>query len=50
MVPLPPGINPDAPELFGFWTYELRIGHKLIWSTAQARFGRPLRSDAAAGK
>ncbi len=42
MVPLPPGLNPDAPELFGFWTYELRIGHKLIWSTAQARFGRPL--------
>ncbi len=42
MVPLPPGFDPDAPELFGFWTYELRVGHKLIWSTAQARFGRPL--------
>jgi hypothetical protein len=42
MVPLPPGVAPDAPELFGFWTYELRIGHKAIWSTAQARFGRPL--------
>jgi hypothetical protein len=42
MVPLPPGLDPDAPELFGFWTYELRIGHKLIWSTAQARFGRAL--------
>jgi hypothetical protein len=42
IVPLPPGIAPDAPELFGFWTYELRIGHKTIWSTAQARFGRPL--------
>jgi hypothetical protein len=42
IVPLPPGIDPEAPELFGFWTYELRIGHRLLWSTAQARFGRPL--------
>ena len=42
IVPLPPGLATDAPELFGFWTYELRIGHKAIWSTAQARFGRPL--------
>jgi hypothetical protein len=33
--------------LFGFWTYELRVGHTGTglpnWSTAQARFGRPLR-------
>ena len=42
-LPLPPGIAPDAPELFGFWTYEIRVGHKGAWSTAQARFGRPLR-------
>ncbi|MDQ6916328.1 MAG: DUF2163 domain-containing protein [Pseudomonadota bacterium] len=42
IVPLPPGIDSDMPELFGFWTYELRIGHHAIWSTAQARFGRPL--------
>ena len=42
ILPLPPGIDPDAPEVFGFWTYELRVGHKLIWSTCQARFGRPL--------
>jgi hypothetical protein len=42
VLPLPPGIEPDAPELFGFWTYELRVGHKALWSTAQARFGRPL--------
>lgn len=43
VMPLPPGVAPDAPELFGFWTYEIRIGHKDVWSTAQARFGRPLR-------
>jgi hypothetical protein len=50
MVPLPPGMSQDSPELFGFWTYELRVGHYLdphthepVWSTAQARFGRPLR-------
>jgi hypothetical protein len=42
IVPLPPAIAPEAPELFGFWTYELRVGHHKIWSTAQARFGRPL--------
>ena len=43
VMPLPPGVAQDALELFGFWTYEIRIGHKTIWSTAQARFGRPLR-------
>lgn len=42
IVPLPPGVAEDSPELFGFWSYELRIGHKAIWSTARARFGRPL--------
>jgi hypothetical protein len=50
LLPLPPGTTEDSPELFGFWTYELRVGHYLdpntqqpVWSTAQARFGRPLR-------
>jgi len=42
IVPLPPGVSANALELFGFWTYELRLGHK-TWSTAQARFGRPLQ-------
>jgi hypothetical protein len=42
IVPLPPAVDEDAAELFGFWTYELRIGHRDVWSTAQARFGRPL--------
>jgi hypothetical protein len=42
-VPLPPGTTPDDPELFGFYTYELRVGHNIGWSTAQGRFGRPLR-------
>jgi len=42
LVPLPSGISPSALDLFGFWTYELRCGH-LQWSTAQGRFGRPLR-------
>jgi len=44
LVPLPPGLNADSPELFGFFTYELRVGHEKIWSTAQGRFGRPLRA------
>ena len=49
LLPLPPGIDPSDTDLFGFYTYELRIGHAgkpsdgLSWSTAQARFGRPLR-------
>lgn len=44
IVPLPPGLSVDSPELFGMFTYELRLGHARIWSTAQGRFGRPLRS------
>ena len=44
LVPLPPGISPDSGELFGFFTYELRVGHSRIWSTAQGRWGRPLRT------
>ncbi|MES2425993.1 MAG: hypothetical protein V4560_03435 [Bacteroidota bacterium] len=50
LLPLPPGLNPSSAELFGFFTYEFRIGHMFwsdrddnLWSTAQARFGRPLR-------
>ena len=42
-VPLPPGLSPESPELFGFFTYELRVGHHDGWSTAQARFGPALR-------
>lgn len=50
-LPLPPGISEENLELFGFWTYEFRVGHRSIfdqpvaglWSTAHARFGRPLR-------
>jgi hypothetical protein len=44
LVPLPPGMHASSAELFGFLTYELRVGHKKGWSTAQARFGRPLRT------
>ncbi len=44
LVPLPAGVNIDSPELFGMFTYELRVGHAEIWSTAQGRFGRALRS------
>jgi hypothetical protein len=50
LLPLPPGIAPDARELFGFWTYEIRCGHTgddlEHWSTAQGRFGRQLRVTA----
>ncbi len=43
MVPLPPGLPEDAPEMFGFFTYEFRVGHNQGWSTAQGRFGSALR-------
>jgi hypothetical protein len=44
LIPLPPGLHAESNELFGFFTYELRVGHDKIWSTAQGRFGRPLRT------
>ncbi len=53
LLPLPPGLHAESPELFGFFTYEFRMGHghwsneedgkENLWSTAQGRFGRPLR-------
>jgi hypothetical protein len=44
LVPLPPGLHTASAELFGFFTYELRVGHKIGWSTAQGRFGSALRT------
>ena len=44
LVPLPPGLHADSLELFGFFTYEFRVAHKIPWCTAQARFGRQLRN------
>ena len=43
LLPRPPGLSDDARELFGFFCYELRLGHVRGWSTARARFGPPLR-------
>ncbi len=42
-LPLPSGLAIDAPELFGMFVYEFRVGHQQKWSTAQGRFGPPLR-------
>lgn len=48
LVPLPPNTDPNSPELFSFFTYEVRVGHDRgpardpLWSTAQGRFGEPL--------
>ena len=54
LLPLPPSINGDSPEMFGFFAYEFRVGHfreqnlpqqsDMAWSTAQGRFGRSLRA------
>ncbi len=49
LLPLPPGMSANDPDLFGFYTYELRVGHAGApgdlrwWSTANGRFGSPLR-------
>jgi hypothetical protein len=44
ILPLPQGLHYESPELFGFFTYELRVGHThKIWSTANGRFGHPAR-------
>ncbi|RZU40812.1 hypothetical protein [Edaphobacter modestus] len=44
LVPLPPDLQPSSPDLFGFFTYEVRVGHTASrWSTAQSRFGPMLR-------
>jgi hypothetical protein len=43
LLPLPPGVSEGDPALLGFFTYELRYGHVARWSTAQGRFGTPLR-------
>src|SRR5690606_1198793 len=44
LLPLPEGLHADSDELFGFFTYEIRVGHRPeLWSTAQARYGRPLK-------
>jgi len=44
LVALPPGLHAASAELFGFFTYELRVGHKTGWCTAQGRFGSVLRT------
>ena len=44
LLPLPDGLHPESPELFGFHTYEFRFGHTdQLWSTAHGRYGRPFR-------
>jgi hypothetical protein len=43
LLPLPPTLTAEDLRLFGFWTYEFRVGHAKMWSTAQGRFGRALR-------
>jgi hypothetical protein len=57
LLPLPPALHSESPELFGFFTYEFRVGHYKyqdttanhdkadnVWTTAQGRFGRALRA------
>jgi hypothetical protein len=43
IVPLPKWLTRSSPELFGFFTYEVRVGHLEGWCSAQGRYYRPLR-------
>jgi len=44
LVPLPEGLDPEAPELTGMFTYEIRVGHgDDRWCMAHGRWGSPLR-------
>ncbi|MEN3327950.1 MAG: hypothetical protein V7638_2757 [Acidobacteriota bacterium] len=53
LLPLPQKLHENADELFGFFTYEFRVGHykdastpdpnDMVWCTAQGRFGRRIR-------
>jgi hypothetical protein len=44
LIPLPEDLSDTSPELFGFFVYEVRLGHTASrWSTAQGRFGPALR-------
>lgn len=55
ILPVPPGLHANSDEMFGFFTYEFRVGHferpsvsegnpaTKVWSTAQGRFGRRLK-------
>ena len=57
LLPLPAGLHPESPEMFGFFTYEIRVGHYRYTDTIgrhqpretpcgrapQGRFGRVLR-------
>jgi len=52
LLPLPRKLHANADELFGFFTYEFRVGHykdahtpdkeDMVWCTAQSRYGRRL--------
>jgi hypothetical protein len=51
LVPLPADASEAGPELFGFFTYEIRVGHRRgspaspFWSTAQGRYGASVVLD-----
>jgi len=57
VLPVPPGLHGNSDEMFGFFTYEFRMGHyerppenqgdeaEKVWTTAQGRFGRRLKTN-----
>ena len=43
LLPLPEHTTDDDPDLFGFYVYELCVGHARGWSLARSRYGLPYR-------
>jgi hypothetical protein len=44
LLPLPEGLSEDSAELFGFFVYDVRVGHDHTrWCMAQSRYGGSLR-------
>ena len=46
LVPLPPNTDPASPELFSFFTYEIRVGHGR-GHARPIRSGRPPKPASA---
>lgn len=51
ILPLPHNLNANSDEMFGFFTYEFRVGRfrypdteEMVWVIPQARWGRRLRA------
>ncbi len=54
LLPLPEGLHPESAEMFGFFTYEIRVGHYRYTDTtthhAKAKTSGPPRRGVRPGR